>query len=165
MEIRSNYKHLINYFSDFKSVLDLELHKDMNKEMDVVNITKFFELLSIILSLDYTFNDEVNIAIVTHSHFMVHNHISEGKNKPNNNAIFKVSYKGSIDDMASIHASPINKTQISKIYNGCSFKSTKKKLYCNIKNKSCQKKPIETSKNIIDVLIEKYTSLNNIKLF
>ena len=166
---RSDFKNIKYYFSDFKN-LDLEYHNPDNKcyHKDTgPDITKFFEFLDSQLLPNYK-NKSINIAIVTHSHFMVHNKISEGKKKPNNNSIFKVKYTGLIQNMDHMHKFTITKRNITKIYDGCIFNKKKQnyKLECH---KTCEKKPIETSKNYIRCPTitqrmtkkKKYLSLNN----
>ena len=170
----STYKTLIKYFESFgtKTFLDLKYHdpksKHYKKMSDEPNIANFFNLLSTVILKKKNNNENINIAIVTHSHFMAHNNICEinkkKKVKPNNNSIFKIIYNEPFKKMADIHARPINKKKIIKIYDGCDFnKKNPIKLSCHKKQKTCKKNPIETGKKYYRCSTKKFSILNNIK--
>ena len=132
--------------------------------MPKVDMKGFFKFLDAEILPNYNTKETINIAIVTHSHFMVHNHISENNTKPNNNAIFKVIYNGKIINMAHKHTSTIFKKDIEKIYNGCEFNKTfSSKLMCNGKTKTCKKKPTESGKKYYRCGEKGYTQLSKIK--
>jgi broad specificity phosphatase PhoE len=172
---KSKYDKLSKYFINVSDKLDLDFHKNKHLGLDKVDLKKFFIFLKDYLEQVYEneeFPTNLNIAIVTHSHFMKHYNICATKNgeniKPHNNSIFKIIYNIDPKDenwpevMFEKHKS---QNIAEKIYHGCTFdKDQSNEIVCEKPDEGCKKKQTETSsKSIRCKKITEYQRPNTLK--
>lgn len=153
--MKSDLKNLNNYFKPVIEKINLEFHSKTNKlninpnDIKKADIKKFFKFLAIYLKNNK--KEKLNIAIITHSHFMKNNNIgtNEKGKKPNNNSIYKIKYEYNVNkDIENFYKIHQKKKISNNSFNGCIF-SSKKYKYIRCTKNSCKKTPKETYKNYI----------------
>ena len=149
--IISKTSKLRKYFKPIMKNLDLSIHSKSHNSMNKADLKLFFKFLKDFIKSKGEIKKNIRIGIVTHSHFMKHNHICKfvkGKaTKPKNNSIFKIEYNcDNLDDISKLYNVHKEKNIATQIFGGCDFSLSNYNSISCTKN-TCKKTPIENSKN------------------